>query len=183
LNFAERINIAVTAIKGAEAKEELDGMDDNDPYGDQNDPDNMPAKIDGQQPTESKQTMPLSMSLAEQTQTGKAVKIARHTLTERAARLQRTGRITPVIAQKLQNEIRSINLSFAEATGELEPNGVTAKIEAYEALPKGHSWSRGGKVKSKSTDLSQAAREVEPPANTPDGRTDDEFFKGWDAMR
>jgi len=181
-NLAERINIAAIAIKGAEAMEDLNDPDDE--YADPNDPNAHKVTVDGQQPTETKQTMPLSMSLAEQTQTGKAVNIARRTLTERVARLQRTGRITPVIAQKLLAETRSINLSFADATGELIPNPVTLKIEAYEALPKSKAWSASGRKKNgKLVDLSQAVREVEPPAGTPDGRSDDEFFSSWDKMR
>lgn len=176
-NFAERINIAITAITDHQAKKDMEDAakeqdDANAP--DPNDPNAMAVKVGGQTPTESKQPAPVSMSLAEQKATEKAVALERRTITQRINRLNKTGRITPTIAQKLLAEARAVDLSFAD-TGELTPNGVTAKVDAYEALPGNSAWSKTGRQPA---DLSRA-KVVNPPTPTPDGMTDDEFLKQW----
>ena len=176
-NFAERINIAITAIAGHQAKKDAEDAADkqeDDASPDPNNPDAMAVKVGGQTPTESKQPAPVSMSLAEQKATDKAIVLERRTITQRINRLNKTGRITPVIAQKLLAEARAVNLSFAES-GELTPNSVTAKIDAYEALPAQSAWSKTGR---QAADLSRAAV-VNPPAPTPDGMTDEQFLQQW----
>lgn len=64
----------------------------------------------------------------------KLVAHERKALAVRIAKLQKTGRIPPVTARALNNELTAVNLSLAD-DATLVPNAVLAKIEAYEALP------------------------------------------------
>lgn len=126
---------------------------------------NNPANV-----VETKESSPISMSLDKLRK--QADSFVRTGYRERLARLVGTGRITPVLSRKIATEVGAVQLSFDDA-GELNPNSVGAKIEAYEALEANTAWSPTGKR----LDLSHA-KEVEPPVETP---SDEKTLKDWDA--
>jgi hypothetical protein len=98
-----------------------------------------------------------------------AAAFARKGLGERINGLVKSGRIPPVVADQLRKEAGKVRLSFS-ADGDLEPNAVLTKVEAYEALPKGQSFTK----RDKRTRMSHA-REVEQPRHvTDDGEEADE---------
>jgi hypothetical protein len=117
-------------------------------------------------------TQPYALSL--QKQQAKAEKFARQGINQRVARLVNTGRITPEIGAKLTGQAGKVQLSFND-DGEVEPNDLLIRIEAYEALPKHASW----KPKGERVRLSNVA---ENEAGKPeDGeKSDKEALDAWD---
>jgi hypothetical protein len=106
-----------------------------------------------------------AVSPALKKQQEQAAGFARKGLAGRIDALVKTGRIPPVVADGLKKEAGKVRLSFS-ADGDLEPNAVLTKVEAYEALPKGQSFTpRNGR--GKKTRLSHA-REVEQPGHVTD---------------
>jgi hypothetical protein len=84
---------------------------------------------------------PGPVSLSFQKQHDAAVVFATGTIKGRIGRLLKTRRITAKINAGLESELKSVRLSF-DKNGELKPNSLLAKIEAYEALEKDAAWSR-----------------------------------------
>jgi hypothetical protein len=112
---------------------------------------------------------PVQMSMAEKKSHERAVNLTRRDLTERIQTLVKRRQITPAIGSKLTQQIPKIQLSFSEA-GDLKPNALLHKIEAYEELPKGGAFQ----TKGKRVDMSHDAREVETPGYvTDEGQPDD----------
>lgn len=105
---------------------------------------NTPQAADSANPqmvTPSSEGSPLALSLQKQQE--QAEKLARKSIAGRINLLVKSGRITPDMGSKLASGSSKLQLSF-NAEGELETNAVLAKIEAYEELPKGHSWKPTG---------------------------------------
>lgn len=70
--------------------------------------------------------------------------------------LLKSGRITPVIAQRLNNEVGTYRLSL-NASGEAAQTIVQAKIDEFKLLPEGAAWSDKEKV-----DLRNATEQALP---------------------
>lgn len=67
----------------------------------------------------------------------------RQSLVERIRKLFSSGRITKPIRDQLTQQAGTVRLSLDDQ-GQLATNAVLAKVEAYEALPSGSSWSNEG---------------------------------------
>jgi hypothetical protein len=86
-------------------------------------------------------TQPYALSL--QKHQAKAEKFERQDLTRRIRRLVSTGRITPVMGEKLLGQAGKVQLSFNDDC-EIVKNEMHIRVEAYEALPKHASWKPKG---------------------------------------
>lgn len=75
---------------------------------------------------------PVVMSL-----TKRLMETERKTLAARAEALFSSGRISKPIKDKLVADLATVKLSMAPSTGELLPNSVVSRIEAYEAIEEG----------------------------------------------
>lgn len=85
----------------------------------------------------------------------------RKDLDRRVRRLFATGRVDRPTALALLRQANAVELSYT-ADGDLAPNKLVAKVEAYEELPKGVAWSKTGGRQADSRELS-ATREVDAP--------------------
>ncbi len=81
----------------------------------------------------------VAMSLQKQQELAEV--LARKNILTRIDRLLKSRRVTPEIAAKLTKAAGTVKLSFGETTGDLEPNDVLARVEAYEELPKDAAWA------------------------------------------
>jgi hypothetical protein len=127
----------------------------------------------GAKPEETKQSQPIAMSL--QKQLDRATNLARKDLCKRIEALNKSGRITPQIGEKLTKAVTTVQLSFGD-DGELNSNNVLTQIEAYEALPEGSLFKPSGRVA-----LSKGKPELEDDADSPEKT--DEIMKQWDATK
>jgi hypothetical protein len=117
-------------------------------------------------------TQPYALSL--QKHQAKAEKFERQDLTRRIRRLVSSGRITPVMGEKLLGHSAKVQLSFNDDC-EIVKNEMHIRVEAYEALPEYASW----KPKGERVRLSNVA---ENEAGKPeDGeKSDKEALDAWD---
>lgn len=157
-NVWDRLHIALTAIKSTQEMELMGN--------------NLASVKEGQsQPVLMSQNSVENPALAKQIEQAK--NLARTNLGSRIDKLVATGRITPVIAQKLKAELTSVELSF-ENSGDLAPNAVAAKVEAYEMLPESNAWQ--------AEHFSQHAVEIKMPEFVKGPTSDDDFLKRWSEM-
>lgn len=112
---------------------------------------------------------PMTLSLPEQKAQQRAEAMTRKEITGRITKLVNSGRITPDLGKKLTSEATKIRLSFTDA-GDVAPNDVLTKIEAYEALGKHTAWKPTGER----TRLGLEAREAAPPYEEPPTAKDDD---------
>lgn len=175
-NVWERLFVVLTALQHSQAL---------NPQGDPSNPDDMPytAGNGDQQQTPpnvrpSPQAQPVSLSL--QKAQAAAEMITRKNLLSRVARLRKRG-IPPAQVDRLTQQARSISLSFSPVTGDLEPNELTIRLEAYEELRPSNGFTGSGRVS-----LSQdKARVAQRPGFVSgwDGVSDAEFVQMWDASK
>jgi hypothetical protein len=158
--------IAMSHTKDGEDEDEKEDDDEDDTV-------DLPANRAGGKGRTRMSTDTVSPALKKQQE--QAAGLARKGLTGRIDALVKTGRIPPVVADGLKKEAGKVRLSFS-GDGDLEPNAVLTKVEAYEALPKGQSFTtRNGR--GRKTRLSHA-REVEQPGHvTDDNDAPDESVK------
>lgn len=115
---------------------------------------------------------PISMSLQKQQE--QAGNLARGNLKARAQRLLKRKKITPAIHKELAAEVETVKLSFTDQ-GELKPNRLVTRIEAYEALDDNAGWSETQTDTTRMSKVRPAARpkhaqETEGPDESPDAR-------------
>lgn len=163
-NFFERFCAAAkTKLAHEGGVDDESDMDDGDIGDDQPPPDAAPAT----------QPPPMSLSLRKQMQ--QAETFARSNIGNRIKRLLKTGRITPPMATKLENEAKTVKLSFSK-DGSLRPSGVLAKLDAYEELPANSAWAKnGGRTRP-----GGSVRMSHRPDFGPDSRSDAEILGEWD---
>jgi hypothetical protein len=101
---------------------------------------------------------PVIMSLVK-----RLVTTEKNLLGERAAALFKSGRIDKPTLTRLQTALKTVQLSLAPKTGELNPNAVAMKIEAYEELPAGAMFAPGAND-------GQTLLAVTPPPEATGGR-------------
>lgn len=87
---------------------------------------------------------PVQLSLTDSDpKTKRLLKLERNGILGRIKRLLESGRISKAIADKLNKQATTVQLSL-DAAGELAGNAVLAKLEAYEELHEGASWANTG---------------------------------------
>jgi len=155
-NLCERLNIVLDALPSDD--------EEND----------MPTDPEGDDVQEAREAQPIAMSLAKQEQ--RAAKFARQDINQRIQKLVNTGRITPEIGSKLTAQAGKVQLSFNDE-GEVEPNALLIKIEAYEALPRNSSWKpKADKVRLSESDV----REVDDAPDGTHAKSTAETLAAWD---
>lgn len=103
----------------------------------------------------------------------------RRQLRKRANRLFKTGKITGPIRDQLIKQAGRVDLSLDE-DGEVKPTSVHERIEAYEKLGKGSTWTPRQPEPTRK-DLAHGVHEVELPKELKP-LTDKETLAAWDKM-
>jgi len=102
----------------------------------------------------------IAMSLEKRVQASekRLVGMERNALKQRIRGLLETGRVNPRIAKKLREDLDKVQLAIND-DGELRPNPVLSRVEAYEALDPSTAWSSNNR-------LSQASEADGDPADS-----------------